>query len=112
MMWSLSSWRMAFVRDDTSQQYPNPETVEVERSRSRAYTRNLAADTRHFGISSFTMKFAAAVVLAFVAPASLAFAPIPFGVRTAKTLQAEIRGPTDKAKELKFGWDGTTALGT
>ena len=26
-------------------------------------------------------------------------------------LQAEIRGPTDKANELRFGWDGSTPLG-
>ena len=26
-------------------------------------------------------------------------------------LAAEIRGPTDKSKTLRFGWDGKTALG-
>lgn len=33
----------------------------------------------------------------------------PFVLLT--TRYAEIRGPTDKAQELAFGWDGTTALG-
>lgn len=27
------------------------------------------------------------------------------------SLNAEIRGPTEKAEVLEFGWDGTTALG-
>lgn len=57
------------------------------------------------------MKFAAAAILAFAAPATLAFAPSPFGVRPSTFLQAEIRDPTEKAEELRFGWDGTTALG-
>jgi HopJ type III effector protein len=46
-----------------------------------------------------------------------AFGPL-FGVtsrasRSATTClqMAEIRGPTEKSKELRFGWDGTTALG-
>ena len=30
---------------------------------------------------------------------------------TATQLAANIRGPTEKAKELRFGWDGSTALG-
>lgn len=30
---------------------------------------------------------------------------------SSSTLFVEIRGPTEKAQELKFGWDGTTALG-
>ncbi len=44
--------------------------------------------------------------------ATEAFAPAvnrPIASQTA--LSAEIRGPTEKAKELRFGWDGTTALG-
>jgi hypothetical protein len=50
------------------------------------------------------MKFvAAAFFLAIVTPASLAFAPTLFGVRPATSLQAEIRPPTEKAKELRFG---------
>lgn len=32
-----------------------------------------------------------------------------FGVAT--SLQAEIRPPTEKSEELRFGWDGKTALG-
>ena len=47
-----------------------------------------------------------------------AFGPVGFGVtprasRSATTClqMAEIRGPTEKSKELRFGWDGTTALG-
>jgi hypothetical protein len=50
------------------------------------------------------MKFAAAAfVLAVATPASLAFAPTPFGVRPGTCLQAEIRGPTEKSQELRFG---------
>lgn len=30
---------------------------------------------------------------------------------TTTSLSANIRGPTEKAQELRFGWDGTTALG-
>ena len=62
------------------------------------------------------MKFAHALSL-FVATATSteAFCPPPaFGVAargSVVVVQAEIRAPTDKAKELKFGWDGTTALG-
>jgi len=52
-----------------------------------------------------------------VAPSS-AFAPSAFGVVSTSSvrvadvsLAAKIRGPTDKSEELRFGWDGTTALG-
>jgi HopJ type III effector protein len=41
-----------------------------------------------------------------------AFAPSSaFGVARSVALQAEIRGPSEKAKELRFGWDGSTPLG-
>lgn len=41
-----------------------------------------------------------------------AFAPQAFGVHRVKTsLSANIRAKTDKAEELAYGWDGTTALG-
>jgi len=42
-----------------------------------------------------------------------AFAFIPFKPTTFRCskLHAEIRGPSDKAKVLQFGWDGSTALG-
>ena len=60
------------------------------------------------------MKFALSFFLATAASTD-AFCPSPaFGVAARSNptvLQAEIRGPTEKAKELKFGWDGTTALG-
>jgi len=39
-----------------------------------------------------------------------AFAPAPVAFKTT-ALNANIRGPTQKAEELRFGWDGTTALG-
>lgn len=68
------------------------------------------------------MKFAAAALtLAVAAPVSpsLAFAPTPFGVRLGtsvqaeksestkkETLLAEIRGPTEKSEELRFGKTG------
>ena len=62
-----------------------------------------------------TMKLAVAALLA--APAA-AFAPSAFGAAgtasssaTSTALAAEIRGPTKKAENLAFGWDGSTALG-
>mmetsp|Transcript_3682 Transcript_3682/g.7719 ORF Transcript_3682/g.7719 Transcript_3682/m.7719 type:complete len:213 (+) Transcript_3682:44-682(+) len=40
------------------------------------------------------------------------FAPAAFGVARSTTgLNAEIRGPSEKAETLAFGWDGTTAKG-
>lgn len=57
------------------------------------------------------MKFATAALVSLFGQATLAFAPARFGARPSTFLQAEIRGPTEKAKELRFGWDGTTALG-
>jgi hypothetical protein len=46
------------------------------------------------------MKFAAVVLAALAAPATLAFAPAPNGVRPSTDLAAEIRGPTKKAGAL------------
>ena len=56
------------------------------------------------------MKLAIATIL--IASAS-AFAPstTPSFKTSTTALDAKIRGPTEKAKELAFGWDGTTALG-
>jgi hypothetical protein len=51
------------------------------------------------------------VALLLVAPAC-AFVSSPVAFKASTTaLNANIRGPTDKAQELRFGWDGTTALG-
>ena len=53
------------------------------------------------------MKLAIAAILAASASA---FAPsLTTPISTA--LDAKIRGPTEKAETLAFGWDGTTALG-
>ena len=59
------------------------------------------------------MRFSTFALLALPAtPGATAFAPMPFRGRLSLTpLSAEIRGPTEKAAELRFGWDGTTALG-
>lgn len=58
------------------------------------------------------MKFAtSALVLASAIAATSAFAPACSSGRPAMDLAANIRGKTDKAEELAFGWDGTTALG-
>jgi hypothetical protein len=58
------------------------------------------------------MRFSYAALLIATLSTVQAFAPTAFGVsRVAVQLQAEIRGPTDKSTELRFGWDGTTALG-
>lgn len=56
------------------------------------------------------MKFSTALTLAAIAPTVSAFAPV-VGRSTSSSLNAEIRGPTDKSEDLRFGWDGTTALG-
>ena len=44
-----------------------------------------------------------------------AFGPSAFGVSRVTTTTAlslaQIRGPSEKSNELRFGWDGTTALG-
>jgi hypothetical protein len=55
---------------------------------------------------------AALIIISTVSTAQ-AFAPQAFGVSrlTTTSLQAEIRGPSDKSEKLRFGWDGTTALG-
>lgn len=42
----------------------------------------------------------------------MAFAPCATFQRITSTeLAAEIRGSTEKSEKLRFGWDGTTALG-
>lgn len=67
-----------------------------------------------FSINKMKFTSAAALFAVAVAPTVSAFAPPSFGRPTttsATALNAEIRPKTDKSKELKFGWDGTTALG-
>lgn len=61
-----------------------------------------------------TMKFTSLALLAVTCSTVTAFAPAVFGVtRTLATtsLNAEIRGPTEKSETLRFGWDGTQARG-
>eukprot|EP00531_Pseudo-nitzschia_arenysensis_P011447 CAMPEP_0116132966 /NCGR_PEP_ID=MMETSP0329-20121206/9846_1 /TAXON_ID=697910 /ORGANISM="Pseudo-nitzschia arenysensis, Strain B593" /LENGTH=211 /DNA_ID=CAMNT_0003627549 /DNA_START=44 /DNA_END=679 /DNA_ORIENTATION=+ len=55
--------------------------------------------------STSTLVFASAIA------ATSAFAPASFSGRPALALDANIRDKTDKADNLAFGWDGTTALG-
>lgn len=52
-------------------------------------------------------------IYALLLSSASAFAPTakPSFAAFSSYLSAEIRGPTEKAKELRFGWDGTTALG-
>lgn len=59
------------------------------------------------------MKFSSSIQLCLlVASSANAFVPKAFGVsRGDVSVSAEIRPKTEKAKELAFGWDGTTALG-
>jgi hypothetical protein len=59
------------------------------------------------------MRFTVSAALAALVAPAAAFCPAKpaFGLETLTQLAAEIRGPTEKAKELRFGWDGTTALG-
>jgi hypothetical protein len=48
---------------------------------------------------------------AFVVRPSSLSAAVSSSVTTSSQLEAEIRPKTEKAKELAFGWDGTTPLG-
>ena len=69
------------------------------------------------------MKFslAASLILSTVASTEAFRVSPAFGLTNARRTQptnsavvvvrAEIRGPTEKSKELRFGWDGSTALG-
>jgi len=60
------------------------------------------------------MKFQASILLS-LATAANAFAPSAFGVRNmGVSLDAEIRGPTEKSDELRFGelhWQGMFSTG-
>ena len=57
------------------------------------------------------MKFATIFSLTSVATVSAFTAPTAFHRKVSLELGANIRGPTEKADELRFGWDGTTPLG-
>jgi len=50
-------------------------------------------------------------IAALLIGTTAAFAPAPVNVAFKTSLAAKIRGPTDKAVDLAFGWDGSTALG-
>eukprot|EP00525_Craspedostauros_australis_P011487 CAMPEP_0198109680 /NCGR_PEP_ID=MMETSP1442-20131203/1742_1 /TAXON_ID= /ORGANISM="Craspedostauros australis, Strain CCMP3328" /LENGTH=208 /DNA_ID=CAMNT_0043765451 /DNA_START=100 /DNA_END=726 /DNA_ORIENTATION=+ len=55
------------------------------------------------------MLFRSTIVIAALASTSAFVVNRPSGASVA--LNAEIRGPTDKSAELRFGWDGTEARG-
>ena len=57
------------------------------------------------------MKFSSVVLIATIAHSASAFSPVARRTLSSTSLNAEIRGPTDKSEELRFGWDGTSALG-
>jgi hypothetical protein len=58
------------------------------------------------------MKFAtSSFLLASAIAGTSAFAPASTSGRPALALNANIRDKSDKAEDLAFGWDGTTALG-
>lgn len=57
------------------------------------------------------MKFSSVVVIATIAHSASAFSPVARRTLSSTSLNAEIRGPTEKSEELRFGWDGTSALG-
>eukprot|EP00536_Pseudo-nitzschia_multiseries_P012037 jgi/Psemu1/207552/e_gw1.440.5.1 len=58
------------------------------------------------------MKFAAsALILASAIAGTSAFAPASLARRPSLALEANIRDKSEKADNLAFGWDGTTALG-
>ena len=57
-------------------------------------------------------RFLTALILLASIVASSAFAPHRSAAyRRTVELNANIRGPSEKSKELRFGWDGTTPLG-
>jgi hypothetical protein len=54
----------------------------------------------------------ASVLLTTVPSTVVAFSTSAIeAARRSTQLLAQIRGPTEKSKELRFGWDGSTALG-
>lgn len=57
------------------------------------------------------MKFTAATLVIASISTVEAFQPSVASHRSLSALQAEIRGPTEKSETLRFGWDGSTALG-
>eukprot|EP00527_Entomoneis_sp_CCMP2396_P003634 CAMPEP_0198154662 /NCGR_PEP_ID=MMETSP1443-20131203/68705_1 /TAXON_ID=186043 /ORGANISM="Entomoneis sp., Strain CCMP2396" /LENGTH=211 /DNA_ID=CAMNT_0043821357 /DNA_START=46 /DNA_END=681 /DNA_ORIENTATION=+ len=58
------------------------------------------------------MRVSVAIALLLAQQEAQGFAPSAFGVARSNTLlNAEIRDPTEKADTLRFGWDGSTALG-
>ena len=105
------------------QGFTNPTNVQVEVEKYRDVLEAVGSKmvepinrqvTSYFllsFVSCKTMKIATAFSLALVAVNTEAFAPRAFGVSRSTSLNAEIRGPTEKSEELRFGWDGTTALG-
>jgi hypothetical protein len=64
------------------------------------------------------MKFTSATILAVAATSAQAFtSPSAWGVgkiqqKTSETSLFNVRPKTEKSQELRFGWDGSTALGT
>mmetsp|Transcript_8105 Transcript_8105/g.11784 ORF Transcript_8105/g.11784 Transcript_8105/m.11784 type:complete len:154 (+) Transcript_8105:62-523(+) len=56
------------------------------------------------------MRFTSIVLALATIGSASSFSPV-FGVRSQSALNAQIRGPTEKSNELRFGWDGTTPLG-
>lgn len=58
-----------------------------------------------------TMKLSCIVPVALVVPVANAFAPVAFGASRFQTTLNAIRDKSEKSEELRFGWDGTTALG-
>lgn len=62
------------------------------------------------------MKFSLVLFTAFASNGVAGFSSTTprratFVVSTTTELNANIRGPTEKSSDLRFGWDGTTALG-
>mmetsp|Transcript_508 Transcript_508/g.801 ORF Transcript_508/g.801 Transcript_508/m.801 type:complete len:215 (-) Transcript_508:1093-1737(-) len=61
------------------------------------------------------MKYSTTAILLTTAASVSGFSPVARPEvacrKVVSGLNAKIRGPTDKSEELRFGWDGTTALG-
>ena len=73
------------------------------------HLQNLALYIFSYSTSIATMKLTTAILLTTATASVSAFSvskPTAFN-RCSTELNAKIRGPTEKAEELRFGWDGT-----
>lgn len=109
--------RDSIVRDSEKSAYVGtvPEPTDKLKSHHHVPPEGLKADEYEeernlHTTNKSTMKFSTVAAICALAVPTSAFAPVSIS-RSSTALNAEIRGPTEKAKVLENGWDGTTALG-